>query len=63
MYRTFMDIGGLVGPPFFMLIFTGMGSYVTFLTAIAILALNIALIATIKAEKPQSKPSKVSNQA
>ncbi len=63
MYRTFMDIGGLVGPPFFMLVFTGMGSYVTFLTAIAILALNIALMVTIKAEKPQFKPSKVSNQA
>ena len=61
MYRTFMDIGGLTGPPVFMLMFTGMGSYITFLTAIAILALNIALVVTIKARKPKSKPDQVSD--
>lgn len=61
MYRTFMDIGGLTGPPVFMIIFTGMGSYITFLTAMAILALNIALVVTIKAKKPKSKPDQVSN--
>lgn len=61
MYRTFMDIGGLTGPPVFMLIFTGMGSYITFLTAMAILALNIALVVTIKARKPKSKPDQVSD--
>ena len=61
MYRTFMDIGGLTGPPVFMLMFTGMGSYITFLTAMAILALNIALVVTIKARKPKSKPDQVSD--
>jgi len=61
MYRTFMDIGGLTGPPFFMLMFTGMGSYITFLTAMAILVLNIALVVTIKARKPKSKPDQVSD--
>lgn len=54
MYRTFMDIGGLTGPPVFMLIFTGMGSYITFLSAIGILVLNIALVTTIKDRKPQT---------
>jgi len=61
MYRTFMDIGGLTGPPFFMLIFTSMGPYITFLTAIAILALNIALVLMIKAKKLRTKPDQVSD--
>jgi len=60
MYRTFMDIGGLTGPLFFMLIFTNMGPYITFLVAVAILALNIALVLTIRAKKPQAKPDQVS---
>jgi len=61
MYRTFMDIGGLTGPPLFMLIFANMGAYITFLTAIAILALNIALVFTIKAKKPQTNPNQASD--
>ncbi len=48
MYRTFMDIGGFLGPPFFMLLFSSKGSYPAFLLAMAILTLNIALLASIK---------------
>ena len=51
MYRTFMDIGGFLGPPFFMFIYSSMGSYITFLSVITILALNIALLLTMRVHK------------
>jgi len=50
MYRTFMDLGGFLGPLFFMLPFTSLGSSATFLSAIAIIVLNIALLMTIKSK-------------
>jgi len=51
MYRTFMDVGGFVGPPVFMLIFSSMGSYAAFLFATAILALNVVLVAIPKRKR------------
>jgi len=51
MYRTFMDIGGFIGPPLFMILFSSLGTYVTFLSAIAILALNIALMMKAKGRR------------
>jgi len=51
LYRTFMDIGGFLGPLFFMLIFGSLGAHASFLSAIAVLALNIALLTTIGSKK------------
>jgi len=48
MYRTFMDLGGFLGPPFFMLILSSTGSHMAFLSAIVILALNIGLLITTR---------------
>jgi len=48
MYRTFLDLGGFLGPPFFMLLFNSVGSYYSFVSAIIIFLLNIALLATLK---------------
>ena len=46
MYRTFMDVGGLVGPIFFTFIFYRLEPYLTFVSAILILCLN-AFIAIV----------------
>jgi len=48
MYRTFMDLGGFLGPPLFMLLFNTVGSYYSFVAAIVIFLLNIGLLATLK---------------
>ena len=48
LYRTFMDIGGFLGPLFFMLIFGSLGAHASFLFAIAILTLNIIFLMTIR---------------
>lgn len=53
MYRTFMDVGGFFGPPFFMFLFNSLGSYVAFISAIAILASNVALTVTIRGRKTE----------
>jgi len=49
MYRTFMDVGGFVGPLFFMMVFDSFGSYTTFLTAVATIVLTITLVLPVKA--------------
>ncbi len=54
LYRTFMDLGGLTGPIFFMFIFKNVGAIPAFHTAIAILTLNILLLATVRTRKPIS---------
>jgi len=51
LYRTFMDVGGFLGPLFFMLLFGSLGAHAPFLSAIAILALNIALLTTIRSKE------------
>ncbi len=51
LYRTFMDMGGFLGPLFFMLIFDSLGAHAPFLSAIVILALNIALLTTIGSKR------------
>lgn len=48
MYRTFMDIGGFIGPLFFMGIFGGAGSNFAFISAIGVIAASMPLILTIK---------------
>jgi MFS family permease len=48
MHRTFMDIGGLIGPLLFMEVFYRTGCITTFLLASAVLLLNAALTSTIK---------------
>jgi DHA1 family multidrug resistance protein-like MFS transporter len=48
MYRTFMDIGGLIGPLLFMEVFYRTGCITTFFLASAVLLLNAALTSTIK---------------
>lgn len=56
-YRTFMDLGGFVGPLFFMEIFGRMGAYATFMFGIAILILSITFISSIKIQD-QSETNK-----
>jgi len=51
LYRTFMDIGGFIGPPVFMLLFNTIGSQLTFFSAAATLMLNILLMITIRVRK------------
>jgi len=52
MYRTCLNMGGFLGPLFFMLLFSSVGAYnITFLSAVAILALNIVLMMTIKSKR------------
>mgnify|MGYP001096114762 CR=1 FL=1 len=46
MYRTFMDLRGFVGSPFFRLILSSMGPHMAFLSAIVILTLDIDLLTT-----------------
>ena len=48
LYRTFMDVGGFVGPLFFMFVLEQLGSHSTFLSAIVILAVNATLIIAVK---------------
>lgn len=48
MYRTFMDIGGLIGPLLFVEAFYQTGHIMTFLLATVVLLLNAALTLTIK---------------
>ncbi len=48
MYRTFMDVGGFIGPLFFMSILEPLGYQLTFISAVIILAANIVLILTVK---------------
>jgi MFS family permease len=50
-YRTFMDMGGFLGPPFFMFLFSSTGYYVTFLSVIGILMFNALLVTAIKTKK------------
>jgi MFS family permease len=49
MYRTFMDVGGFIGPLLFMEIFGKLGSHSAFFSAIGVTAASVALILTIKA--------------
>jgi MFS family permease len=51
MYRTFMDVGGFIGPLFFMIIYNKLGSQNTFITGTIILAMNIPLILTVNTKK------------
>jgi MFS family permease len=50
MYRTFMDVGGLVGPLLFIEAFYRVGHVMTFFLGTAVLLLNAALTLTIKQE-------------
>lgn len=51
-YRTFMDIGGFLGPLLFMILFGRLGSDFTLFSAIVILLINLGLVVTIKSKKP-----------
>ncbi len=51
MYRTFMDIGGFLGPMFFMALFRSMGFNIAFYSAILILAANIVFASGVKTGK------------
>ncbi len=53
-YRTFMDLGGFIGPLFFMEIFGRMGAYPAFMSGIAIAMVSIAFVSSIKVQN-QSK--------
>jgi MFS family permease len=53
MYRTFMDIGGFIGPMFFMEIFGRIGSNFAFISAIGVIAASTPFMLTIK--PPESK--------
>jgi len=50
-YRTFMDIGGFIGPIFFMLIYEEFGPLSSFLSAIAVIFVTSAIILIAKAPK------------
>lgn len=52
-YRTFMDVGGFVGPLFFMFVYEELGSYFTFVSAVVIVFIMLAIILTVKT--PQNK--------
>jgi MFS family permease len=45
LYRTFMDMGGFLGPIMFMGVYTGFGSRFAFLLAMCINIVNISLVA------------------
>jgi len=47
-YRTFMDIGGLTGPILFIILFDKMGASFTFISAMLVLLLNLALMLTVR---------------
>jgi len=48
MYRTFMDLGGFIGPILFMIIYDWAGSHFTFILAAAVLPLNAMIIASTR---------------
>jgi len=58
LYRTFMSVGGLVGPILFMSIYSGLGAGYAFFTAVGINVVNIILLATIKAERSETEERK-----
>jgi MFS family permease len=50
-YRTFMNIGGFIGPIFFMLIYEEFGPASSFLSAITVILVTSAIILVAKAPK------------
>ena len=48
LFRTFMDLGGILGPIAFMLIYNGLGPHTSFWLASAMLTSNIVIISLIK---------------
>lgn len=56
LYRTFMDLGGFIGPIFFMFVYTILSSHTAFLVASSINVLNIFLL-TLSSIKSSSKTS------
>lgn len=53
LYRTFMDIGGSIGPVLFMSVFDSYGSVYTFYLAIILLITNALLVVTIRVKTPK----------
>jgi len=51
MDRTFMDLGGLLGPLLFMAIYELYGSYYAFLSGIIIFLINVAMMLTVRLPK------------
>lgn len=47
-YRTFMSLGGVVGPIVFTPIYEGYGYYPAFLSAVAVIIATLAMISTVK---------------
>jgi MFS family permease len=54
LYRTFMSIGGFIGPVLFISVFDNYASSYSFYLAIIFLVVNASLVATIKSKKPDS---------
>jgi MFS family permease len=55
MDRTFMSVGGLIGPLLFMTIYELFGSYYAFLSGTLIFLFNLALTMTVKLPKATKK--------
>lgn len=49
LYRTFMDLGGILGPVIFIFAYDFIGKHIPFLASAALLIANIALVASIRA--------------
>jgi MFS family permease len=54
LYRTFMGIGGFIGPVLFLSVFDNYASSYSFYLATIFLVVNASLVATIKSKKPDS---------
>jgi MFS family permease len=48
LYRTFMDLGGILGPLVAMLLFSTINIYAPFLLSVVLLLLNVLLLAAMK---------------
>jgi MFS family permease len=54
LYRTFMDLGGILGPIIVMYLFTDIGIYIPFYVAAGLFVVNLVLIQYTKMPKPLS---------
>jgi MFS family permease len=51
LYRTFMSVGGFLGPIIFASIYDGFGVSYAFLAAVVLNVINLVLLVTVKQEK------------